>query len=242
MRLRHAIILILSLTCAFGAAAQSKYDNAKVKAERFFRYKEWGSAAAMCSLMANERPEQAEPYGMGIVAYEMMGDTIHPMQLLDKAMRYGVPLDSVLTGVKDQSFAVGRGSMYERFMLQASRQNPWMERPLEAYLLRYYDLRQNGPKIVEYSQKLLRGTPQNAKFLLTLANGYMLSAMPEKAIETWQKILSSDPRNLDALLCMANICDLNGDKDQSLRYFRQAYEVKATSYVNEKIKELEKKR
>lgn len=195
----------------------------------------------MCNLMISERPDLAEPYGLGIVAYEMMGDTINPMGLLDKAMRYGVPLDSVLTGVKRQSFAVGRGLMYEHFMLQASRQNPWMERPLEAYLLKYYDQRQNGEKIVEYSQKLLRGSPRNTGFLLTLANGYMLIGQQDKAIEAWQKILGIDPRNFDAMLCLANIYSLDGNSDEALRYFRQAYEVKATPYVCEKIKEIEKK-
>lgn len=242
MRLRQAIILILSLTCALGAAAQSKYDNAKVKAERFFHYEEWGSAAAMCNLMIAEHPELAEPYGRGIVAYEMMGDTLHPMELLDKAMRYGVPLDSVLSGVKNESFANGRGSIYEQFMLQASRQYPWMERPLDAYLLRYYALRQNGPEMIEYAKKMLRGAPRNTAFLLTLANGYMLEDEQQKAIETWEKILDIAPRNFDALLCMANISDLNGNLDESLRFFRRAFEVKATPYVSEKIKELENRR
>lgn len=96
---RLLLIVIIFLACASGAAAQSKYDNAKVKADRFFQYKEWGSAAAMCNLMISERPELAEPYGRGIVAYEMLGDSVRPMELLEKAMRYGVPLDSVLTDV-----------------------------------------------------------------------------------------------------------------------------------------------
>jgi len=235
---RELIILILSLVCGFVASAQSKYDNAKVKADRFFHYKEWGSAAAMCNLMISERPELSEPYGRGIVAYEMLGDSIRPMELLEKAMRYGVPLDSVLTRVQRQSYAVGRGSMYERFMLQAARENKWMERPLDAYLLRYYSSRRNGPQMVTYAQKMLKGAPRNIGFMLTLADGYMLIDRPDAACDAWHKILDIDPRCFDALLCLANIADIGDKSNEALAYFRRAYEVKATPYISSKIKAL----
>lgn len=240
--LRNILMLIAALACACGASAQSKYDNAMVKAERFFRYKEWGSAVAMCNLMIAERPHLAESYARGIVAYEMQGDTIRPMELLDRAMRYGVPLDSLLTGVQRQSYAVGRGSMYENFMLQAARENKWMERPLDAYLLRYYAMRQNGPQMVAYAQRMLRGAPRDIRFLHTLANGYMLTDQPELAIRAWQNIIDIDPRNFDALLSLANLADMNGKPDEAIGYFRRAYRVKATPYVAERLKELSAER
>ncbi len=235
---RLLLIVIIFLACASGAAAQSKYDNAKVKADRFFQYKEWGSAAAMCNLMISERPELAEPYGRGIVAYEMLGDSVRPMELLEKAMRYGVPLDSVLTDVQRQSYAVGRGMMYERFMLQAARENKWMERPLDAYLLRYYASRRNGPQMVAYAQKMLKGAPRNIGFMLTLADGYMLTGQTAAACDCWRRILDIDPRCFDALLCLANIADLEGRRRQALEYFRRADEVKSTPYISSKIKAL----
>lgn len=231
--------MILCLNVACGAFAQSKYGNARAKADRFFHYKEWGSAAAMCNLMIQERPNQSEPYSRGIVAYEMLGDTLQPMQLLRQAMQYGVPLDSVLSGVQKQAYACGRGAIYEDFMLRAARQNKWMERPLDAYLLRYYSLRSDGPRIVEYAQKMLRGAPRNAAFLLTLADGYMLIGKPESARETWEKVLEIDPRNFDALLCMANLLQIDGQREKALEYFRRAYGVRPTPYIADMIKSLQ---
>lgn len=237
--LRKYVILILSLACALAAGAQSKYDNAKVKADRFFQYKEWGSAAAMCNLMIDERPELAEPYGRGIVAYEMLGDTLRPMQLLHRAMQYGVPLDSVLTGVQRQAYDVGRGSIYERFMLQAARENKWMERPLDAYLLRYYAMRRNGPQMVAYARKMLAGSPRSTAFMLTLADGYMLTGRPELAAETWLRVLDIDPDNLDALLSLAEKARIDGDRLAALGYFSRAYKVKPTPHVAASIQALE---
>ncbi|MCM1451263.1 MAG: hypothetical protein NC102_03320 [Clostridium sp.] len=240
-RLRYIFILILTFACAQGLAAQSKYDNAKVKADRFFQYKEWGSAAAMCNLMIWERPALAEPYARGIVAYEMLGDTIRPMELLDKAMRYGVPLDSVLTGVQRQAYAVGRGAMYEQFMLQAASENKWMKRPLDAYLLRYYAFRQDGPKMAEYARKMLSGAPRNIGFMLTLADGYMLMGEAGLARDVWLKALDIEPDNFNALLCMANLEDLDGRTGEALDYFRHAYRVKPTPYIAEMIDKLSTK-
>lgn len=236
--LRKYAILILSLACAIAAGAQSKYDNARVKADRFFQFKEWGSAAAMCNLMIAERPGLAEPYGRGIVAYEMLGDTIAPMQLLHKAMQYGVPLDSVLTGVQRQAYDVGRGAMYERFMIQAARENKWMERPLDAYLLRYYAQRSNGPQMVVYARKMLAGAPRNTSFMLTLADGYMLTGQPALATETWLRILDIDPDNFKALSSLAAKAELDRDPAKALEYYRRAYKVKATPYVADKIQAL----
>lgn len=232
---RGLIILLLALGCAPWASSQSKYDNAKVKTDRFFHYKEWGSAAAMCNLMISERPQISEPYARGIVAYEMLGDSVMPMELLHTAMRYGVPLDSVLTGVQRQAYAVGKGSIYERFMLQAARENKWMERPLDAYLLRYYSFRRNGPEMVAYAQKMLRGAPRNIGFMLTLADGYMLVGRQDMAREVWNRILDIDPRCFDALVSLANEAELDGRHQEALKYFRRAYEVKPTPYISRMI-------
>lgn len=234
-----SIMAILALClCAMAAEAQVAYETAATRAERAFANREWATAAAYYNHMLREKPELAATYGPAIVANEMMGDTIAPMHLLDQAMHYGVPLDSVLSGVRRMSFQIDRSNLYERFMLSAARTHTWLQRPLESALLRYYQFRADGPMIVAYSQKMLAGSPGNVKFMMSLADGYMLCSEPQKAEQAWLDVLKEQPGNYDATLALANYYDLNADKESALKMFEAAYALRPTPFVAKRIGEL----
>ncbi len=224
---------------ALAASAQISYDNTKAKADRFFSHQEWASAAAMYNFMLQEQPKESDTYGRAIVATEMLGDTLRSMQLLNDAMRYGVPLDSVLTNVRRYAFQQDQGALYEKFMYQAIDHNPWMERPIDAYLLDYYVFRRNGQQMVAYSDKMLRGTPDNVKFMQSKAEGYMINNQPQQAVATWQRILELQPSNYTAIINLANYYDMVDDRAQALKYFREARTQKSTPYVDQAIRRLE---
>ncbi len=230
--------ILAAIALALAAQAQVSYQNTEAKADRFFDHQEWASAAAMYNFMLQEQPKRADTYGRAIVATEMLGDTLRSMELLTDAMRYGVPLDSVLGLVRQYSFQQAHGDMYEQFLLDAVRHNPWLERPIDAKLLSYYAFRRNGVQMVEYADKMLRGTPDNISFLQDKAEGYMINNQPQAAVDTWQRILQLEPHNYIATLNLANYYDINGNREQALKYFRQARDMRPTPYVDQAIRRL----
>lgn len=236
--MKKFIAIIAVCACALSAAAQVAYETASVRASRAFANGEWATAAAYYNHMLREKPEQCATYGRAIVANEMIGDTIVPMQLLDQAMHYGMPLDSVLSDVQSCSFQIGQGNLYEQFLLTAVDTHSWLKRPLESSLLRYYEFRSNGPMVVEYAQKMLAGSPGSPKFMLALANGYMLCSEPQKAEQTWLELLKAHPNNYEATLALANFYDLNADKSSALKMFEAAYALRPTPYVAQRIEQL----
>ena len=226
-------ILISIILAAFPliSVGQLSFEKAGERASRFFANKEWASASAVYTYMLDLRPADASIYGRAIVSAAEMADTTATMQLLNRAMKAAVPLDSVLSAVQDVSFEVGNGNFYERFLLRAAHTYPWMSRPIDSYLLRYYTFRRNGPRMVEYAQKMLRGVPYDTTFLSILADGYMTDGDLTQAARTWERILVLDPDNYSALLCLANYHNLSGRPDLADPYFRRAAAIRPTPYV-----------
>lgn len=233
--MRKLFFAIFAFIAAINACAQADYQATQAKADRFFANREWGSATALYNYLLHEKPNDTDNYGRDIVASEMINDSIRSMQLLAQAMNYGAPLDSVLYMVRKYSFQVGADKLYENFMLQAAREYKWMERPLDAYLLRYYAFRKNAPKMTEYAQKMLKSTPNNVEFLSILAEAQLIQNKPQEAVATWKKILEADPENYHAILCLANYYDLYGEQADAASYFKKAYAIRHTPYVAEKL-------
>lgn len=233
--MRKYFLALLAAIATLSAFAQADYQATQAKADRFFANREWGSATALYNYLLHEKPNDTDNYGRDIVASEMINDSIRSMQLLAQAMNYGAPLDSVLNKVRKYSFQVGADNMYENFMLQAAREYKWLERPLDAYLLRYYAFRRNAPKMTEYAQKMLKSTPNNVEFLSILAEAQLIQSQPQEAAATWKRILETEPENYHAILCLANYYDLSGEQEEAIGYFKKAYAIKHTPYVAEKL-------
>lgn len=229
--MRKWIYALLFWLAGLSAQAQLTYEQASIRAERFFGFREWASASALYNYMLQHEPKQVDTYGHAIVAQEMLNDTIQSMELLKRAMAYKIPLDSVLSSVKKYSFEVGKSEMYEKFMLQSARANPWLSRPLDSQLLKYYAFRNDGPKMIEYSKAMLNGAPNDIRFLSSLAKGYMLTGATNDAIATWNRILEINPDEYHTLLCLANYYYVAGDKAKSIPLFIRAQALNPTPYV-----------
>ncbi len=240
------LTIVFALVCAATGMAQTdasndfsaSYENTQGKADRFFDHQEWASAAAMYNFMLQQRPKVPDTYGRAIVATEMLGDTLRSMTLLSDAMHHGVSLDSVLTNVQKYSFQIDEGHLYEHFMLQAVVNNPWMERPLDAYLLRYYMFRRNGPQIIVYAKKMLGGAPDNQEYQLDLADGYLQDGQTAQAVEVWRRIAEGENPNYEAPLQLGNYYNLTGDRHQAHEYLERAYRLKPTPYVEAQLHRL----
>lgn len=238
MNIFKTLTLAISLVAAINGGAQVSYDSASAKAQRFFDHHEWANASAMYTMILHEHPDTHDLYGKAIVVTSILNDTIRSQDLLRQAMKYNMPLESVLSDVQKNAFIAGRPELYEKFLQRSARDNEWMKRAINAQLLKYYTFRSDGPQMERYASLMLKGSPDNAHFLLTLARAYMLQGNSTEAAATWHKIISTNPDNYDAIINLANYYSLAGQFDDALPLYVRAYDLRPTPYVQQAIERL----
>lgn len=233
MKIKILLLFMLGVAAVSPAWAQSSYSRLELKANRFFDQKEWAQAAATYYQMLDQRPDVAQTYGKAIVANAVRNDTVAEMNLMAKALDNKIPFDSILSRVKSESFAIGKSNLYGDFLVRVKEGYPWMRRPIDNYLLRYYTFRHDGRKMMEVSEMMLQGAPDNVGFLSTYAQGAMLCGDFPRAIATYGKILAIDPEDYDTLLTLGNYYRLNGDSSQWRPFLERAYSLHPTPHLQQ---------
>lgn len=229
-------ILLTFFLCTFALAyGQSDYERLSGKAERFFANEEWTSAHAMYLLMLERQPSEVSTYSHAIVADIMAGDTVGAVEMLPRAMSYEISFDTLLTDVRTTSFSIGRGDLYENYLLEIKNTYPWLNRVADNYLMQYYAFRQNGPELVRYATTMLNGLPENVTFMRMLAHGFLLTGRTDDAKDVWLKIVSLYPDDYDTVVDLANYYDTVGDRESALDWMRRVYGLRPTPYVERRI-------
>lgn len=227
-----AVIAAVSATGISGAEKPS-YDALAGKAERFYKYEEWASAGALYTLMIEARPTEVSLYGRAIVTSAMRNMPDEEVALFRKAVDNHLAFDSVFASVEKESFAIGEVNMYEHFLKNIRKAEPWLTRTINNYLLRYYSYRRNPEGMIEYSRMLLQGAPDNERFMYSLAQGYLINGDIEEAIDTYKQIVTNNPEAYDALLYLGNYySSLPADKDRAIEYLVKARELRQTPYID----------
>ncbi len=226
--------LLSTISCAIAMTlmAQIPYAETADKAKRAFHAREWATASALCNFMIHQRPEDPAPYGPAIVAADAMGDSTRTMELLRQAMQYSISLDTILTLVRQNAFAVAHPRMYQQLLLSARQTYPWMRRPLDAKLLQWAQFRNDGPAIIRYARTMHQGLPQAPTYLNALAQGNILMGDTTQAIQAWEQCLRQNPGNLDALLNLGNYHLLQGRRDLAMPYLKQARDIRPTPHLD----------
>lgn len=231
-RLLSIIILLVGLT-AKGADPETLLS----RAGRAFDASEWASANALYNLVSDARPTDAFAYGRAVVSALMRGDTTATSEAVERAMANHVPLDSVLAVVERETLALGEGELYVGELHRIGAELPYLRRPVDARLLRYYTFRADAPGIIRYSQELLRGLPDSPVYLCSLAKGYLLAGDDNAACEAWQRALAADPRCLEALIGLGNTL-VDKNPEEALPYIERANAIHPTPYLQGLINRL----
>ena len=232
-------LLAAAMSANTQAAVVSDYSTYATKAQRFFDNREWASAAAMYQLMVSMRPEVKSTYPRAIVVEGIRHKHDSQMEFFDAALRQNIPFDSLLSQVRELSFACGQSELYEQFLHTLSSTHRWMERVVDGYLLNYYSFRCNGPQIVAYSRKMLVGLPDDVRYLGMMARGYLLQGDMKSAMNVYRHIIDISPDNFDALLYLGNYyADTATNIPEAIKYLRKAYEVRPTPYVQARLAKL----
>lgn len=235
---RLFIAFVAMVTVATVRGEKPTFEQLAVKASRFIEYKEWASAQAMLQLMVDESPYDPSVTGKAIAVAGLRCDSTEQLRLFQTAVKNRQPFEKVFSAVETESFSLARSDVYEKFLLMIARSEPWVARNIDSYLLKYYTYRSDGPGMIEYADRMLRGLPDNVTFLHDKAHGYMLTGEFQKAMDIYRRIIEIEPDNADALLSLAFYSETQGDRAAALSYFERAYSILSTPYIASRIKEL----
>lgn len=237
--MRNIIItLVAALTLAASAQnAGTSVDELNVKARRFYAAGEWNAASAMYMLILDARPDSTAVYGPAMCAAAMQGDSLEQMRLLRLAISHRLAVDSVFASVERASLALGQTHLYERFLQRAAVAEPWLSRNIEGRLLDYYTFRCDGEGMVRTAQTLLRGLPDDPRFLMSLARGYMICGRPDDAMATYRRVIQVDAGNVDAMLYLAyyELSRTGGDRAEAIRLLTEAQRLRPRPYVAHRL-------
>lgn len=243
-------LFIAALLCAASFVWADDYSLYSSKAQRAFQQQEWASASALYGIMLDMQPANSDAYGHAITSAAMRQDTLTQLQLMNQAIAHHVPFDSTFAAVKQASLALANDTIYENFMLLVQRNNDWLNRAINPYLLDYYIFRNNAPATIHYSRLMLEGLPNSVKYLTTLADALIYDGQTIEAIETYNRIVQLNPDNYHAHISLGNHYALlasdpgvadNAKSDarqQALKHLKQAYALRPTPNVDSIIKQL----
>lgn len=228
-------------------ADSARLARLNMRANRFFNQEEWASARAAFSLIISECPGVTQNYVRAIISSLMLENNQGAIDIMNDAINHHVPFDSIFTGVRRESFAIGSHDLYSDFLLQVKEANPWMGRSIDRQLLEYASFRNNPAEMVSRALLMLDGSPDNLKFLLPLARGYLLEGNIGRAMTTYSHILTLDPRCMEAILYLGNHYNMIWQNDrnntnarqQATDYLSRAYHLHPTPYVRELLERLE---
>ena len=172
-----------------------------------------------------------------MVAHYMAADTTRAVTLVQTAMNYAVPLDSLLSDLREVSLSTGSSDMYENLLLRVREAYPYLARAFNIRLADYYQFRSNGPMMVEYARKLLATSPDNIRYRRMLAEGYLLQGDNAAATREWTSILAQHPDDLATLLDLGSLYWVTGRRSEALPLLTRAYSLKPTPYLLHLIEE-----
>lgn len=220
------IIAILLILLTFGLHAAETPDSAlAAKADRAFVNGEWSGASALYMLLSDKNPSAPLPYARIIIAQEMRSDSTGSSATMERALAHSVPLDAVLEPARTEAFTLRRPEIYENFLLRLQRTLPYLSRPIDIRLLRYYTLRRDPARMADYSHKMLAGNPADTDALATLAEAALMTGDIAAATAYWEKILEISPDNYDVLAALATTL-ASSDRERAVRYARRALAIR----------------
>jgi tetratricopeptide (TPR) repeat protein len=122
-----------------------------------------------------------------------------------------------------------------KLLWQATDIDPALEEPY-VYLGMYYNSKQDFEDLAKVYQKLVKYQPNSVSAWLNIGEAYMsfTPSRTKEALPYYRKAYELDPHSSMAALRMGEIMAQEGDREQAIRYLRQAADDHANpSYAAE---------
>lgn len=227
---------LVSLALVLAALSLHAADSAALlqRASRAFDAGEWASAQALYLHVTESEPSLPMPYGRAVFSSLMRADTTMTSELVERALKAHVPLDSVLSVVESEALAHAESTLYVDELHRLGRKMPYLRHPIEARLLKYYTFRSDAPMMIRYAKALLVGLPDAPQYLNALASAYLIEGDIDAAVAAWKRALGVDADNLDALVGLGNAL-YDSDPTAARQYLERAYQIHPTPYLQSKL-------
>ncbi|WP_455498722.1 tetratricopeptide repeat protein [Coprobacter sp.] len=214
-----AVILLFGVVCSLQAAVLN--EKLYRKAEAHFNNREWGEALSMYNILLAENPKEVKLYVSSVVAASYLEAPQSIMHYVELSERNGVPLDSLFVGVDALTMKLQKSKMYENMLLLIKREQPWLKKLINTYLIRFYRFRNEAPHIVEISDELLTMFPDDERLLKLKGDALLEQGEDVKSFDCYKQIYRKDSTNRDALIFLGNFIYSRGTeqlKELEMRY------------------------
>jgi tetratricopeptide (TPR) repeat protein len=110
-----------------------------------------------------------------------------------------------------------------KLLWQATDLDPTLD-DAYVYLGLYYNSRSDFPNVVKVYQKLVKYEPKQVSAYLNIGEAYMQFSppRPQDALVYYRKAYDIDPKNSFAALRIGEILAQSGNRDDAIKYLRQA--------------------
>ena len=123
----------------------------------------------------------------------------------------------------DAAIKMTDGEQAVKLLWQASDIDPTLTEPY-IYLGLYYNSKQEFEKLADVYKRLVKYQPREVSGYLNVGEAYMSFSPPkqEEALTWYRKAYQIDPNNSFAALRIGEILAQQGNRDEAIRYLRQA--------------------
>lgn len=252
IKISYLGVVLTFFAAAIGLMSATPYATLATRAERFYTFGEWESAAAMYELMLAERSDDVRVYARSIVVSGMLDRSDEQIAVVEQSQSAGIALVEIFALVKKDAYSLCHPEIYERLLLTIKECQPWLRRSINVRLSEYYDSRNNAPKMVEYADTLLRIRDDDVEALAIRARGLMLQSRYDDAMATYRAIIAVDSTAVDACINLGvyyrqlSRGDLHdapptvNAADSARRYLCRAHALRPTPHLKKLIDSLER--
>ena len=142
------IIIILFLSVVYSLQGAIINEKLYRKAETHFENREWIEALSMYNILLIENPKEVKLYLSSVVAASYKEAPQSVMHYVELSERNGVSLDSLFIGVNALTMAHRKSKIYENMLLLIKKEQPWLKKLINTYLLRFNRFRNEAPPIL----------------------------------------------------------------------------------------------
>ena len=198
------IIIILFLSVVYSLQGAIINEKLYRKAETHFENREWSEALSMYNILLIENPKEVKLYVSSVVAASYKEAPQSVMHYVELSERNGVSLDSLFIGVNALTMAHRKSKIYENMLLLIKKEQPWLKKLINTYLLRFYRFRNDAPRIVEISDELLEMFPDDERLLKLKGDALLEQGEELQSFDCYKRIYQKDSTNRDALIFLGN--------------------------------------
>ena len=173
-----------------------------------------------------------------MVASELIGDTISSVDAIQEALNAEIPPADLFSLLSTEAFAAGEPGVVPDALGRTRSRLPWIARPIDTALLRYYSFRNDAPATERYARTLLAGLPDDPEYLTMLASSCMAQGKEQEALVIYGQILQKNPEHFDTLVLLGTYWLEEGNKNKAREYLMRAEKVKSTPSLRKTLSRL----